>query len=165
MEPDPIHSQLSGVSMHVATTRPIQLLQAIMPPLGSPMENPKNPCHTDWDHNNDNSNLNLVGVTIHNLSQGGTILEQSDHSDESNRCHDTGTAELIGAAASLLSLYNRYRPHGVDCADVDDDDIISHTRSCYLSANGHEGNGYITPERSPRDCFKFDCAAPYETNQ
>jgi hypothetical protein len=29
----------------------------------------------------------------------------------------------------------------------------------------HEGNGYITPERSPHDHVKFDYAAPYETSQ
>ena len=49
--------------------------------------------------------------------------------------------------------------------DVDDDDIISHSRSCYLDANDFEGNMYITPERSPHDHFDFDYATPYETSQ
>jgi hypothetical protein len=31
--------------------------------------------------------------------------------------------------------------------------------------NDHEGNGYITPECSPRDHVEFDYAAPYETSQ
>ena len=66
-------------------------------------------------------------------------------------------------AASHPSLYDRYRLLGVNHADVDVDDIISHTHSCYLNANGHEGNTYITPERSPHDYFEFDYAAPYET--
>ena len=76
-----------------------------------------------------------------------------------------GAAELINIVASCLSLCDRYRPHGVNRTDVHDDDIISHTRSCYLGANDHEGNEYITPERSPHDNFKFDYAAPYETSQ
>ena len=63
------------------------------------------------------------------------------------------------------SLYDRNRPCGVNHTDVDDDDIILHTQSCYLSINGHEGNGYITPERSPHDYFKFDYEAPYKTSQ
>jgi hypothetical protein len=49
--------------------------------------------------------------------------------------------------------------------DVDDDDIISHSRSCYLGANYYEGNRYITPERSPHDHVDFDYATPYETSQ
>jgi hypothetical protein len=49
--------------------------------------------------------------------------------------------------------------------DVDDDDIILHTRSCYPSTNDHEANGYITPEHSPHDYFELDYAAPYETSQ
>jgi hypothetical protein len=60
-----------------------------------------------------------------------------------------GATELINIAASRLSIYNRYRPHGVNHTDVDDDDIILHTHFCYLSVNDHEGNRYITPERSP----------------
>jgi len=111
-----------------------------MPPSRSPIEDPKNLCHNDWDHNDDNFGSNLVGVTIHNLSQGGTILEQLDYSDESNWCHDMGAAELINTLASCLSLYDHYRPHGFNYTDIDDDDIISHTRSCYLGANDHEGN-------------------------
>jgi hypothetical protein len=63
------------------------------------------------------------------------------------------------------SLYDRCWPCGVNHTDVDDDDIISHTRSCYLRADGHEGNGYITLELSPHDYFEFDYAAPYETSQ
>ena len=63
------------------------------------MENPKNPHHTDWNHSDDGLNLNLVRVTIHNLSQGGTVLEQSDHSIESDRLHYIGAAELINTAA------------------------------------------------------------------
>jgi hypothetical protein len=49
--------------------------------------------------------------------------------------------------------------------DVDNHDIISHTRSCYLSVNGQEGNGNITPKHSPCDYFEFDFTAPYETSQ
>ena len=109
--------------------------------------------------------MNQVGVTINNLSQGGTVLEQSDHSDESDRPHYTGATELINTVASRLSLYDRYRPHGVNHTDVDDDDIISHLRSCYLGENDYKGNGYITPERSPHDHVNFDYAAPYETSQ
>jgi len=144
---DPIHSRSSRVLIHMATTRSIQPLQAIMSPSGSPMENPKNPCHTDRDHHNDDFGSNLVGVTIHNLSQGGTVLD--DYSNESNWRHDMGATELINTAAPRLSLYDHYRPHGVNHTDVDDDDIISHTPSCYLGANDHKGNKYITPERSP----------------
>jgi hypothetical protein len=68
----------------VAMTRPGQLLQAITQPLGSPTEDPKNSHHIDQDHNDDDFDSNLVGVTIHNLSQSGTILEQSDLYDENN---------------------------------------------------------------------------------
>ena len=68
MVPDLIHSQTSGVPTHAATTRPIQLLQAITPPFGSPTKDLKNPRNTDRDCNDDNFNSNLVGVTIHNLS-------------------------------------------------------------------------------------------------
>jgi hypothetical protein len=136
-----------------------------MPTFGSPTENLKKPSHNDRDHSVDGFESNLVGVTIHNLSQGDTVLEQSDHSDEGNRRHDIGAAELINTAASRLSFYDRYQPHGVNHTDVDDDDIISHTRSCYFGANDHEGNGYITPERSPHDHFEFDYAACYETSQ
>jgi hypothetical protein len=76
------------------------------------------------------------------------------------------TLELLNSLTRRFhaSLYDRYWPRGVNHTDVDNDDIILHTRSCYLSANGHEGNGYITPERSPRDYFEFDYAAPYETS-
>jgi hypothetical protein len=49
--------------------------------------------------------------------------------------------------------------------DIDDDDIISHTRSCYLGANDHAGNRYITPECFPHDHFKFDYVAPYKSSQ
>jgi hypothetical protein len=49
--------------------------------------------------------------------------------------------------------------------DVDDDDIISHSHSCYLGANDYEGNMYITPEHSPHDHVNFDYAAPSETSQ
>jgi hypothetical protein len=49
--------------------------------------------------------------------------------------------------------------------DVDDDDIISHSRSCYLGANYYEGNRYITLERSPHDHVDFDYATPYKTSQ
>lgn len=66
--PDPIHSRHSGVSTQVATTHLVKLLQAIAPPLKSPTEDPKSPRHTDWDHNDDDFNLSLVGVTIYNLS-------------------------------------------------------------------------------------------------
>jgi hypothetical protein len=132
-----------------------------MPPFGSLTETH----HTDRDHSDDGLNSNLVGVTIHNLSQGGTVLEQSDHSDESDRPHYIGAADLINTAASRLSLYNRYRPHGVNHTDVDDDDIISHSRNCYLGANDYEGNRYITPEHSPHDHVNFDYAAPSETSQ
>ena len=76
-----------------------------------------------------------------------------------------GAAKLINIVASRLSLYDYYRPHGVNYTDVDDHDIISHTRSCYLGANDHEGNRYMTHERSPHDRFEFDCASPYETSQ
>ena len=95
-----------------------------MPPFGSPTENPKDPHHTNGDHSNDGLDLNLVGVTIHNLSQSGIVLEQSDHSDKSDRLHDIGAVELINTAASRLSLYDRYRTRGVNHTDVDDDDII-----------------------------------------
>ena len=129
------------------------------------MENPKNPRHTDQDYNDDGFDSNLIGVTIHNLSQSGTVLEQSDHSDETNQRHDIGATELINTVASRLSLYDRDRPHVVHDMDVDYDDIISHTRSCYLGVNDHEGNMYITPECSPHDHFEFDYVAPYETSQ
>ena len=109
------------------------------------MEDSQNPSQTDWDHSNDDFNSNLVGVTIHNLSQGGTVLEKSDYSDENDRQHDTSVTEPINTAPSCLSLYDHYRPHGINHTDVDDDDIISHTCSCYLGANDHEGNEYITP--------------------
>jgi hypothetical protein len=129
----------------------------------SPMEDPKNPHHTDWDHNNDDFDLSLVIVTIHNLSQGGTILEQLDHFDENNWHHNMEAAELFNIVASRLSLYDHYWPSGANHMNVDDDDIISHTRSCYLGSNGQEGNGYITPEHS-QDYFEYDYAAPYETS-
>jgi hypothetical protein len=66
--PDSIDSQHSGVSTHAAMTHPIQILQAITPTLGPPMEDPRNLCHTDQDQSDDDSDLNLFGVTIHNLS-------------------------------------------------------------------------------------------------
>jgi hypothetical protein len=66
-------------------THLIQPLQVVMPPSRSPMENPKNLCHTDRDHCDDDFGSNLVGVTIHYLSHSGTIPEQSDYSDESGR--------------------------------------------------------------------------------
>lgn len=31
--------------------------------------------------------------------------------------------------------------------------------------NDYEGNRYLTTEHSPHNHFKFDYAAPYETNQ
>jgi hypothetical protein len=79
-----------------------------MSSLESPMEDPKTPCHTDRDHSDDGSDLNLVGVTIHNLSQGDTVLDQLDYSDEKNRHHNMGTAKLINIVASRLCLYDSY---------------------------------------------------------
>jgi hypothetical protein len=106
-------------------TRLIQPLWAITLFFGSPTKKPKNPRHTDGDHHNDDCGSNLVGVTIHNLSQGSTVLEQSDYSDESDRHHDMGTTELINAVALRLSLHDRYWPRGARHSDVDDDYIIS----------------------------------------
>ena len=67
--------------------------------------------------------------------------------------------------ASRLSLYDRYWPYGDDHLDVDDDDIISHTHSCYLGASDYEGNRYLTPEHSPHNHVEFDFIAPYVTSQ
>jgi hypothetical protein len=100
------------------------------------MEDLKSPHHTDWDHNNDDFDLSLVIVTIHNLSQGGTILEQLDHFDENNWHHNMEAAELFNIVASRLSLYDHYRPSRANHTNADDDDIISHTHSCYLGSNG-----------------------------
>jgi hypothetical protein len=82
-----------------------------------------------------------------------------------DRCHGMGAAKLINTVASCLSLYDRYRPRRVNHTNIDDDDIILHIRSCYLGANDHDGNGYITPECSPHDHFEFDYTAPYEISQ
>ena len=76
-----------------------------------------------------------------------------------------GATELINAVTSCLSLLDRYQPHGASHLDVDDDFIISHTCSCCLGVNDHEGNKYITPERSPPDHVELDYAAPYETSE
>jgi hypothetical protein len=64
-----------------------------------------------------------------------------------------------------VSLYDRHRSQEDDHVNVDDDDIISHSHSCYLGASDYEGNGYLTPERSPHNHFAFDYVAPYETSQ
>jgi len=87
------------------------------------MEDSQNPHETDQDYNNDNFDSNLVGVTIHNLSQGITILEKSDYSDENDRQHGTGVTEPINTATSCLSLYDRYWPREDEYTDVDDDII------------------------------------------
>jgi hypothetical protein len=50
----------------------------------SDMERLKHPRHTNGDHHNGNFGSNLVRVTIHILSQGSTILEQSNYSNESD---------------------------------------------------------------------------------
>ena len=68
------------------------------------MENSKNPRHTNQDDDDDGLDSNLVEVIVHNLSQGGTVLEQLDHSDENNQPHDMGTVELINTVASRHSL-------------------------------------------------------------
>ncbi|CAD6212108.1 unnamed protein product [Miscanthus lutarioriparius] len=111
----------------------------------------ENPRHTDWDPHDDDFSSNLVEVTIHNLSQGGTILEQSNSSDESDRHHDMGATKLANTAAPCLSLYDRYQSRGVSHKDVDDDYIILHTRSCDLGVNGHEGNGFRAPNIEKHD--------------
>ena len=67
--------------------------------------------------------------------------------------------------ASHLSLYDRYRSQEDDHTNVDNDAIISHTRSCYLSSSDYEGNGYLTLVCYPHNHFEFDYAAPYETSQ
>ena len=52
-------------------TRKTQLLQATTLPFGSLTEDSQNPHQIDRDRSDDDFDLNLVGVTIHNLSQGG----------------------------------------------------------------------------------------------
>jgi hypothetical protein len=109
--------------------------------------------------------LNLVGVTIHNLSQGGTVLEESDDSDDTNCRYGTDASRLINSATFCLSLYNFDQLYAGSSTNVDDDDIISHMCNYYLSTNYYEENGYHTPEHSPHNHFEFDYAAPYETSQ
>ena len=79
----------------MVTTNLNQPLQAVMLPSGSPMEKPKNSCHTDRDHYDDDFGSSLVRFTMHNLSQSGTVLEQLDYSEESDRRHDMGATKLI----------------------------------------------------------------------
>ena len=55
-----------------------------MQPTEPPMEDPQNPDQTNQDCGDDDFDLNLIRVTIHNLSQGGTVLEKSDNSDDNN---------------------------------------------------------------------------------
>ena len=47
-----------------------------------------------WECNNDDFDPHLVGVVIHNLSQGGTLQEESDVSDRSANWHGTDTSGL-----------------------------------------------------------------------
>jgi hypothetical protein len=146
-------------------TRPNQPLQVVTLPSRSPTEKPKTPCHTERDHHDDDLGSNLVGVTIHILNQGDTVLEQSDYSNESDRRHDMGATVLINTATSRLSIYDRYRPHGVNHMDVDDDNIISHTRCCYLGVNDHEGEQVHHTRTFPHDHVEFDYTTNYETSQ
>lgn len=149
----------------MATTRQTQFLQAMMQPTEPPTKDPQNPDQTDRDCGDDNFDLNLIGVTIHNLSLGGTVLEKSEDSDDNNWRHGTDAPRLINSAASCLSLYDCDQLNVGSDANGDDDDIISHTWSCYLSTHDYEENGYQTPEHSPHNHFEFDYAAPYETSQ
>ena len=109
--------------------------------------------------------MNLVRVTIRNLTQDDTVQEKSDYSDESSRRHDIDASKLMNTVACRLSLYDCNQSPEGNHANADDDDIISHTLSCYLSMNDYEGNGYLTPKHSPHNHFKFDYVVPYKTSQ
>jgi hypothetical protein len=128
-------------------------------------EDSQNPHQTDQNRSDDDFDLNLIRVTIHNLSQGGTILERSDYSDENSWRNTFNTIELINTVASRLSLYDRYWPYGDSHSNIDDDEIIFHTRSCCLGTSDYEGNGYLTPECSPHNHVEFNYIAPYKTSQ
>jgi hypothetical protein len=54
----------------------------MMQPTESPTKDPQNLDQTDWDCGDDDFDLNLVRVTIHNLGQGGTVMEKSNDSDD-----------------------------------------------------------------------------------
>jgi hypothetical protein len=102
--PDPIPSRSSGAPTHAATTRQTQLRQAVLLPFEPPTEDSRTARQTDWGHSDDDFGLNLVGVTIHNLSQGGTVLEELDYSDNNHLRHNAYASRFINEAASRLSL-------------------------------------------------------------
>jgi hypothetical protein len=149
----------------MAMTHRAQLLQAIIQPSEPPMEDPRNPNQIDQDCSDKDFDLDLVGVTIHNLSEGSTVLEGSNDSDDNNWWHGTDASKLINSAASRLSLYDCNELYAGSHTNADDDDIILQTRNCYRSTNNYEENGYRTPEHSPHNHFEFDYATPYETSQ
>jgi hypothetical protein len=62
--------------MHTVMTHQTQLLQATRQALGPPIDHPLDLDQTNRDYSDDDFDLNLFGVTIHNFRQGGTVLEK-----------------------------------------------------------------------------------------
>jgi hypothetical protein len=71
----------------------------MMQPTESPTKDPQNQDQTDWDCGDDDFDLNLVRVTIHNLSQGGTVMEKSNDSDDYNWRHGIDASRLTNSTA------------------------------------------------------------------
>ena len=88
------------------TTHGETLSQATVEPTEPPTEDPKNPDQTDWDCSDDDFDSNFVEVTIHNISQGGTILEKSDNSNHEDWWHSADTSRLVNPIAFCWFLDN-----------------------------------------------------------
>lgn len=89
-------SRFQTGQQNAAATYSTQLSQVVVTPTEPPMEEPQglDLDQSDWDCSDDDFDPRFIGVTIHNLSHGGTVWEKSNDSDHSTKWHDADTSRL-----------------------------------------------------------------------
>lgn len=94
--PDRAPSQFPIGLRNAAAIYSTQLPQATVVLTEPCTEGPRghNSDQSHWECNNDDFNPHFVWVVMHNLSQGGTIQEESDVSDRSANWRGTDTSRL-----------------------------------------------------------------------